>query len=594
MTVDIGTAGIAREGGGMAVETRHPVPHPAPPRRLVDDRDPGLAGYTRMRGVAPLALVFGAVAALLAYAGSWIPSFWGDETASIMSAERPLPSLFRMLQSIDAVHGVYYVFLHGWIDLFGASPASVRLPSSLAIGVATAGIVALVARLGDRRIAVIAGIVFLALPRTSWLGTETRSYAIGVAMAVWVTVLLVVLVDRGITSATLWIAYGVALAACVWLFLYLALIIPVHAVVVLLGRTRRMLWWRFGAAVVLGVVLALPLVHRALGQREQIAFLAKRDYLTARNFFVVQWFSYPLFAIVAWLIVATLVVTSVAAVVRRMRLRTNLDTQAIRIPGRRRPFDIALGHRLVAAAHLPTSAAPGRDRARSALIILSVAWLSLPSLILVAGNEITPTYNLRYLAWLTPAIAILMAVSIDRVARLIAIRVPRHRARATLYTVLAATTALIVGLSLPPYLGERMPYSKDGGSDLSQIAQVVGEHARPGDGVLFDEGVRPSHRLRTALHVYPADFRGLVDVRLASPYQDNAGLWDTTVPFSDLASRVAPLEGKLFYVRYDGPKPVLAVDTLGTLAGLGWQVDHTYRLHRDLVYELSRTSAAAG
>lgn len=540
----------------------------------------------------PLAVSFGLLAALIAYAGSWIPSFWGDEGASILSAERPLPSLFRMLRSVDAVHGVYYVFLHGWIDLFGATPASVRLPSSLAIGFATAGVVALVARLGDRRMAVIAAIVFLALPRTSWLGTETRSYAIGVAMSVWVTVLLVVIVDRHLTASLVWIGYGVALAACVWLFLYLVLIVPVHLVVLLLGRHRRALWWRFCGAVILAGVLSVPLALRALGQREQIAFLAKRDYLTVHNFFVVQWFSYPLFAIVAWLIVLVLVVTSVTAVVRRMRLRTNLDTAAIRIPGRRRPFDIALGQRLAAAAHLPVSAAPGRDRARSALILLSVAWLSIPSLILVVGNEVTPTYNLRYLAWLTPAIAILIAVAIDRVARLIAIRVHRSRARTTLYAVLAASTALLVALSLPPYLGERSPYSKDGGSDLQQVSATIGAHARPGDGVLFDEGVRPSHRTRLALRLYPAGFHGLVDLRLASPYWDNPGIWDTVVPYRDIGARLAGLTGRLFYVRYAGSNAITKVDTVATLARLGWRVEQVYPLHRDIVYELTRAPAS--
>ena len=75
---------------------------------------------------------------LASFAGSWVPSLWGDETVSIMSAERSLPSLFSALGHIDAVHGGYYLFLHGWIGLFGASELSVRLPSAIAVGFAAA------------------------------------------------------------------------------------------------------------------------------------------------------------------------------------------------------------------------------------------------------------------------------------------------------------------------------------------------------------------------------------------------------------------------------------------------------------------------
>jgi mannosyltransferase len=119
------------------------------------------------------ASVLGLIAFTVSVAGSWIPSLWGDEAASIMSAQRPWSSLFTMLGHVDAVHGTYYVFLHLWIDVFGASTFSVRLPSYIAIGAAAAGIVVLVNRLATRhhrRVAVIAGILFAVLPRVSYMG----------------------------------------------------------------------------------------------------------------------------------------------------------------------------------------------------------------------------------------------------------------------------------------------------------------------------------------------------------------------------------------------------------------------------------------
>lgn len=98
-------------------------------------------------GIAPVAVLLGIVGTLFTVIGSWIPAFWGDEAASIMSAERPLATIWRELGRVDAVHGAYYVFLHFWIDAFGASELSVRLPSSIAVGVAVAGTVVLADRL---------------------------------------------------------------------------------------------------------------------------------------------------------------------------------------------------------------------------------------------------------------------------------------------------------------------------------------------------------------------------------------------------------------------------------------------------------------
>ncbi|WBM80753.1 glycosyltransferase family 39 protein [Cryobacterium breve] len=114
------------------------------------------------RQLAPL--YFGVLGLVISVAASWNPSYWGDEAASVMSAERSLPSLFRMLGTIDAVHGAYYLMLHFWIDLFGASEFSTRLPSAIAIGVATAGTFTLARMLTGARVAWIAAIVFAVLP----------------------------------------------------------------------------------------------------------------------------------------------------------------------------------------------------------------------------------------------------------------------------------------------------------------------------------------------------------------------------------------------------------------------------------------------
>ena len=73
------------------------------------------------------------------------------------------------------------------------------------------------------------------------------------------------------------------------------------------------------------------------------------------------------------------------------------------------------------------------------------------------------------------------------------------------------------GLAVPVYLDQRTPYWKNGGTDWQTVAEVVSELARPGDGIVFDESVRPSRRPRLAMHTYPHGFDGLVDLGLVRP-----------------------------------------------------------------------------
>ena len=69
------------------------------------------------------------------------PSLWFDEGATISaSANRTLPELWKLLGHIDAVHGLYYLLMHGWFAYFprrssgrgcpAASPSVVRQPVS--------------------------------------------------------------------------------------------------------------------------------------------------------------------------------------------------------------------------------------------------------------------------------------------------------------------------------------------------------------------------------------------------------------------------------------------------------------------------------
>ena len=74
--------------------------------------------------------------AAVAFWGMTVPQFWFDEAATISATNRPFGSLLRLLQDVDAVHGLYYVLMHPWVALFGTSELAMRAPSALALTLA--------------------------------------------------------------------------------------------------------------------------------------------------------------------------------------------------------------------------------------------------------------------------------------------------------------------------------------------------------------------------------------------------------------------------------------------------------------------------
>jgi mannosyltransferase len=494
-------------------------------------------------------VVLGLAGFLVSAAGSWNPSYWGDEAASVMSAERSLPSLFRMLGSIDAVHGTYYLLLHFWIDLFGASELSTRLPSAIGIGVATAGTFVLARMLVGRGAAVIAALVFAVLPRVTYMGAEARSTALATAVAVWLVVLLVVLLRSPGRSrrvrAALWSGYAVLLAFGIYLFLYVALLVPALGVAALvLGPADRPARRRLGPwsiATVAGLALAAPVFVAAVSQRDQLAFIGRRAQTGVLDAAVNQWFGNVPAAILAWGLILLAVV-------------------------------LALPRRGWFARVAPVAGFAGLQRHKPTLGVM-LAWFVVPSAALLIGtHSITPMYSLRYLSICTPAVAITVGLGI-----------------VGLGPVWARATALVllVALILPSYVDQRGEFAKNDGSDWRQAAAVIQAEARPGDAIVFDESIRPSRKPRLALHLYPAAFSGLNDVTLERPFDTTGSLWDETVPLESVTDALAGT-GTVWLVQYLGSTGQEAGTELRTLQRLGYTVASSTRITRTTITELTR------
>ena len=87
--------------------------------------------------------IAGLAATTVGAAGSWRPSFWFDESATIAGADRSIIDILRLVPNFDAVHGLYYLAMHAWFRLVPINEFTARLPSAIAVGVGAAGLVVL-------------------------------------------------------------------------------------------------------------------------------------------------------------------------------------------------------------------------------------------------------------------------------------------------------------------------------------------------------------------------------------------------------------------------------------------------------------------
>jgi len=430
------------------------------------------------------AALVGLFAVAASAAGSWIPSLWGDEAASLMSATRPLPSLIHMLSYVDAVHGLYYLGLHAWIDVFGPSAFSIRFPSALAVGVCAAAVVWLCGRFGTLRFAVVAGVFAAVLPRLIFAGEEARSYAMTAALAAVLIAILVEIGRRDSRAVGGWIAYAAVLTVGIWLFLYVALMVPAALVIVLLSPALRRRWraWMFSTGIAL--VLCTPLAWFGFLQRRQIAFLAVRESVTAEVVLKNMWFQEWWFTAIAW----ALILVAVIAFARELIQMRRAGAGRWRTPGIR-------------------------------LEVVALSWMTVPMGLLLAVTPFVAVYTARYGSFSAPAVAIVMALGVRRLARL-----PRRRLGARLAAV---SIAVVVIAAVPVAALQRGPYSKNQ-SDWNDIAAFISTNAAPGDGIVFDDGARPSQRTRLAKATDPTAFRNVTDLLLRTQFQKSCTWYDQT------------------------------------------------------------------
>lgn len=405
--------------------------------------------------------------------GAWAsrPSLWFDEGATISaSASRTLPELWKLLGHIDAVHGLYYLLMHGWFTIFPPTEFWSRVPSCLAVGAAAAGVVVFAKPFSDQTTALCAGIAFAILPRVTWAGIEARSSALSVATAVWLTVLFVSTVHRN--RPWQWLGYALMSMLSILVNINLVLLVLVYATMLpLLARGKApVIWWIVSTTAALGTMT--PFMMFTHGQVSQVQWISGLN----RNLFL--------------------------DVVHRQYFDHSV------------PFAVLAGVVIVAAiaARLAGARPPGGDTRW--LLLASALWIIVPTAtVLIYSATVEPIYYPRYLILTAPATAVVLAVCIVTIARR--------------PWPIAGVVVLFAVAAFPNYLvTQRGPYGKEGW-DYSQVADVISTHATPGDCLLVDNTVpwRPGP-IRALLATRPAAFRSLIDVGRGFYGPKVGALWD--------------------------------------------------------------------
>jgi mannosyltransferase len=420
-----------------------------------------------------------------------------DEVATRWAASLSLGQLAHLLRNIDAVHGAYYLLMHAW-TVVGTSPAVLRIPSVIAMA-AAAALVAILGRqlTGSGWAGLLAGLVTAATPAMSYYAQTARSYALVFACVAAATVVLVKALKSeatpGAAARPWWLAYGALIMVSGYLNELALLVLAAHVVTVALARPGWPAVRRWAVAGAVGAVLVIPVVVVSSREADAVTWIARPDrtslMLLFHDYFGIR-------SVIPAVVIACIVI-----------------------------------------ALLPPLRRGGAAAAwwRGGLSVQSVAapLMIVPAGLLIAESLVTrPFYVDRYVLYGEIGAALLAAAGACRVGQWLRAGL---RAGSRWPALVAVPGAALLVCALVFQLGAqrfvRTPASR--AFDFGGPSRFVGEHARPGDGVLYFGAF-----FRKASLGYPQDFRNVTDIGLAVSPRASGTFQGILKPFSALAPQV--------------------------------------------------------
>ncbi|MGZ4444723.1 MAG: glycosyltransferase family 39 protein [Nocardioidaceae bacterium] len=405
-------------------------------------------------------------------------SLYSGEAATFWAGHLPLPALLHLLRHIDAVHGFYYLIVHGAF-LFGHDYVLLRLPSVVGAVGAVGLTYLMAARLtGSRRVGVVsAGLLALA-PTMNDYAQNGRSYALVMFCTLGCGLVLLRAVQHPSPAAgrlarmTPWLGYIALMTLCGYLNeLSMVLLALAQGVALVLSRVRAGTFARWVGCMAVVGALVLPLVLVSLREDKAVSWIQRPG-----------WSSVGLVAEVYFGATSVvLVLLLVLALVGAVPARTS-----------------GHGYDQLRADDLRPGRLPGTLSVQSYLVPVVV----VPSAVLLTESVLgKPLFDTRYILFGLPAAMILAAAGIERVTRLV-------RARGLLAWVPALVVLVAVaGLQWSVQQHLRTPDSRTW--NLAQAARYLARHTRPGDGISYV----PRSVDYVGL-VYPQAVRGVDNFRL--------------------------------------------------------------------------------
>ncbi|HLX48514.1 MAG TPA: glycosyltransferase family 39 protein [Streptosporangiaceae bacterium] len=426
------------------------------------------------------------VAGTMTFLGVWglarASAMGNDEVISHWVALLPLRQLWHLLRHIDAVHGLYYLLLHGWMAV-GTSPAVIRIPSVAAMVAAAALMVVIARRLtGSGWAGLFAGLIMALTPSISYYAQTARSYALVYTCVLGQTLTLLSALEAERPAAARarvtrrWALYAALVTLGAYLNEMALLVLAAHAITVLLARYGRRAAGHWLAASAVGAFLAIPLLWLGYLQRSAVSWIHRPGPHAL-------WLLYQDYFGAAFAAALLVVVCSMVAVLPPGEWERR----------RRGGADGASGTAWwrSGGVSLPSVAAP--------LLLVPAG------LLLVESRIAAPMYQDRYVLYGEAGAALLAGGGLYRIGRWLA-AAKRRRELVALPGVAVCLCTLL--LQLGHQYRERLPASRD--FNFGGLAFYLAAHAHSGDGVLFINSF-----YRKAELGYPEQFRKTSDFALA-------------------------------------------------------------------------------
>ncbi|MBF6571236.1 MAG: glycosyltransferase family 39 protein [Candidatus Binataceae bacterium] len=375
-------------------------------------------------------------------------SLWLDEGAT---AERVLSdwrSLLIVVTTTQVNEALYYVLMHPWTDVMGASEFMLRLPSAIFSAATIPLIYLLGVELYDRRVGFAAALLMTVHAVTLRYAQEARSYAMLMLLVTISALFFIRAIKRpSLANCAIYIAAGVL---SVYAHLFGILLLPAEflALFVLEARSRRRL---MVSVLIFGMLAGPACVLAIAGDHGQA------DWIAAPTLY-----SYNLLA--------------------KMLLGANMMVQ----------FDhteAAILLLYAIAIVWAVTSAVFRRAAHSAAIVFLVLMAALPIAAAAVASIVKPLLVDRYLLECLPFVVILAAVGITEIP-----------SRVTVYAMLAILTLCGIREDAAYYR-----YLQK--EDWRDAVQYIAQGARPADALIIygEEGIRPVEYYRRRLD-HPENF----------------------------------------------------------------------------------------